>query len=238
MRLTVRTWYHIAKAEYLVLTTRMRKHRKLFAGAAFTAGALWAVVLAPMIIGVIIGDIVPMSLVQSLLILMAIFPGLMRGAMMYLWAMLLLYPLSNALQEVKIGQWEIMLSHNVKTRDILIGTFLAKIPLYGLMVLAFAPVLITPFMLAFKVTLLGQVLVYATIAVMVLSTVWLSNLITAVIQARLGDSPRGNDIAKAVSILVDCDCYHTDVCVNVLPSNSVAASRNECIPLDALRLDG
>ena len=196
----IHTWYHIAKAEYFVLTASMRKHRPIYVGAVFALAILWAIVVAPIVVGLIIGGIIPMSTVRDLL--MFIFPGLMRGAMMYLWAMLLLYPLSNALQEVKIGQWEIMLSHKVKTRDILIGTFLGKIPLYGLLVLFFAPVLITPFMWAFDVAPLGQVLVYATIAILVLSTVWLSNFITAIIQARLGDSPRGNDIAKAVGILV------------------------------------
>ena len=196
----VHTWYHIAKAEYFVSTSGLRKHRKLFVGAVITLAVLWAVVVAPMIVGVFIGGIFPMSLVRDLL--MWVFPGLMRGAMMYLWAMLLLYPLSSALQEVKIGQWEIMLSHKVKTRDILIGTFLGKIPQYGILVLVFAPVLITPFMLAFGVTVLGQILVYAVIASMVLSTVWLSNFITSMVQARLGQSPRGTDIAKALAILV------------------------------------
>jgi hypothetical protein len=196
----VHTWYHIAKAEYFVSVSGMRKHRKLFAGAMFTIAALWAVVLAPMIVGAIIGGIIPMPFIRNML--MSMFPGVMRAAMMLLWAMLLLYPLSNALQEVKIGQWEIMLSHAVRTRDILIGTYLGKIPLYGLLVLAFAPILITPFMLAFEVSLFGQLLVYTVIALMVLSTIWLSNFITALIQARLGQSARGNDIAKALAILV------------------------------------
>jgi hypothetical protein len=37
---------------------------------------------------------------------------------------------------------------------------------------------------------------------MVLSTIWLSNFITALVQARLGQSSRGNDIAKALGIFV------------------------------------
>lgn len=196
----VHTWYHIAEAEYFVSTPSLRKHRKLFAGTIFIIAALWAVVLAPMMVGAVIGGIIPMPFIRNML--MSVFPGVMRAAMMFLWVMLLLYPLSNALQEVKIGQWEIMLSHAVRTRDILIGTYLGKIPLYGLLVLAFAPVFITPFMLAFQVTLFGQVLVYIVIALMVLSTVWLSNFITAVVQARLGQSSRGNDIAKALAILI------------------------------------
>ncbi|RDE13244.1 MAG: hypothetical protein C4K47_06375, partial [Candidatus Thorarchaeota archaeon] len=109
--IVIHTWYHIAKAEYFVLTASMRKHRPIYVGAVFALAILWAIVVAPIVVGLIIGGIIPMSTVRDLL--MFIFPGLMRGAMMYLWAMLLLYPLSNALQEVKIGQWEIMLSHKV-----------------------------------------------------------------------------------------------------------------------------
>jgi len=37
---------------------------------------------------------------------------------------------------------------------------------------------------------------------MSLGTIWLSNFITSVIQARLGDSSRGNDIAKALAMVV------------------------------------
>jgi hypothetical protein len=133
---------------------------------------------------------------------MVMFPGLMRTIMLFLWALLLLFPLSYSLQEIKIGQWEIFLSNNVKTRDILTGTFVGKIPMYGLIVMVFAPLLISPFMLAFQVSLVGQALVYTVIAMMVMSTIWLANFITAIVQARLGDSSRGNDIAKALSVVI------------------------------------
>jgi hypothetical protein len=57
-------------------------------------------------------------------------------------------------------------------------------------------------MLAFEVSLFGQLLVYTVVSLMVLSTIWLSNFITALVQARLGQSSRGNDIAKALGIFV------------------------------------
>ncbi|MGD9380938.1 MAG: hypothetical protein PVI03_00675 [Candidatus Thorarchaeota archaeon] len=195
-----RKWYHIAKAEFFVLTAGMRKHRKATAGLMFALAAIWAVYLAPMIINGFIQLIMPMETIRTLLMVM--FPGLMRTIMLFLWALLLLFPLSHSLQEIKIGQWEIFLSNNVKTRDILTGTFVGKIPMYGLIVMVFAPLLISPFMLAFEVSLLGQAVVYAVIALMVLSTIWLSNLITVTVQARLGDSARGNDIAKALSVVI------------------------------------
>ncbi len=195
-----RKWYHIAKAEFFVLTAGMRKHRKAMAGLMFALAAIWAIYLAPLIINTFIQLIIPMETIRTLLMVM--FPGLMRTVMLFLWALLLLFPLSFSLQEIKIGQWEIFLSNNVKTRDILTGTFVGKIPMYGLIVMVFAPLLISPFMLAFEVSLLGQAVVYTVIALMVLSTIWLSNFITAMVQARLGDSARGNDIAKALSVVI------------------------------------
>ncbi|MHA2071368.1 MAG: hypothetical protein ACW985_06235 [Candidatus Thorarchaeota archaeon] len=195
-----RKWYHIAKAEFFVLTAGMRKYRKATVGLMFALAAIWAAYLAPMIINAFIQLIIPMDTIRTLLMVM--FPGLMRTVMLFLWALLLLFPLSYSLQEIKIGQWEILLSNNVKTREILTGTFVGKIPMYGLIVMVFAPILISPFMLAFEVSIVGQALVYTVIALMVMSTIWLANFITAVVQARLGDSARGNDIAKALSVVI------------------------------------
>ena len=195
-----RPWIAIAKAEFQVLTSSFKKHRLLTTGALSVIGVIWAAVIAPIVVGGFINAIIPMSEIR--LMLMVMFPGLMRTVMMFLWFMLLLFPMSYALQEIKIGQWEIFLSNNVKTRDILSGTFLGKIPLYGLVVLFLAPVIITPFVLAFEISLFGQAFIYGTIVVMVLATVWLSNWLTSMIQARLGDSAKGNDIAKAVSMVV------------------------------------
>ncbi|NHI83964.1 MAG: hypothetical protein EAX81_06655 [Candidatus Thorarchaeota archaeon] len=194
------SWYHIAKAEFYVMTSGFRKHRAIGTVLLYTLATVWASYLAPMIIVGILEIIMPMDVMRTLLMVM--FPGLMRTVILFLWALLLLYPLSYSLQEIKIGQWEIYLSNDVKTKDILAGTFLGKMPLYGLIVILVAPVLISPFMAAFEVPLLGQMLVYASLAFMVISTLWLANFLTSIIQARLGDSSRGNDIAKALSFVI------------------------------------
>jgi hypothetical protein len=195
-----RKWFHIAKAEFYVLTAGMRKHRIVTTAIFYILAFAWAVYLAPLMIWGFITLIMPVSEVQ--LLMQIAFPGLMRTAVLFLWIMLLLFPLSYALQEIKIGQWEIFLSNDVSTRDIMIGTFLGKIPLYGLVTIIFAPILISPFMMAFEVSLIGQALVYTVLAVTVMVTIWLSNFITGVIQSKLGDSSRGNDLAKAISMVI------------------------------------
>ena len=196
----VRTWLAIAKAEFQVLSSSMRRNRKLYVGILYALALVWAVVLTPMIYNAVLTAIFPMHVLRPML--MVIFPGLMRTLGLFLWLVLLLFPLSMALQEIKIGQWEIFLSNNVRTRDIMAGTFLGKIGLYGLIIVFIAPLLISPFMLAFEVSVIGQLLVYGGVAMLAMGTIWLSNFITSLVQARLGDSSRGNDIAKALAMIL------------------------------------
>jgi hypothetical protein len=153
-----------------------------------------------MIYNAVLSAIFPMDFLRPLLMVM--FPGMMRTLGLFIWLLLLLFPLSYALQEIKIGQWEIFLSNNVRTRDIMTGTFLGKIGLYGLIIVFLAPLVITPFMLAFDVSIIGQLLVYGAFTLLAVGSMWLSNFLTNVIQARIGDSARGNDIAKALAMVI------------------------------------
>ena len=122
--------------------------------------------------------------------------------MLFLWVIFLVYPISYALQEIRIGQWEIMLSNNVSTRAMMFGMFIGKIPSYGLLTLFVAPIVLTPFTLALQVSLLGQIIMYMLMFFVTISTLFLSTLITTAIQAKLGESSRGNDIAKALAMVV------------------------------------
>ncbi len=196
----VRKWFHIAKADFYVLTAGLRNHRRLYSAAFYALGIVWAVYGAPLLIDGVLNEIMPMSEIQTLLMVM--FPGLMRSAMMVLWIMLLLFPMTKALEEIKIGHWEIFLSNNVKTRDILVGSFLGGLPLYGLVTIFLAPLVITPFILAFEVSLIGVALIYGVLVFTVLTVLWISNFVTAAIKSKLGDSSRGDDIAKALSFVI------------------------------------
>ena len=195
-----RKWYKIAKAEYLISTVSMRRNRTRFMSILYVLGGIWAILIAPYLIGTLLSLMLPMEYLR--LVLITLLPGLMRSAMFFIWMILLIIPLSRALQEIRIGQWEIFLSNNVKTRDILLGTFLGKIPLYGLLVLFIVPPFLAILFLTFEVSLVGQILIYGVFFTMILSTIWLSNLITAAIQSKLGESARGKDFANGLAILL------------------------------------
>ncbi|MHA1962882.1 MAG: hypothetical protein ACW99U_22055, partial [Candidatus Thorarchaeota archaeon] len=191
-------WLAIAKAELFVQTSRFRRWRIGVGILLLFFGVLWALFIIPAIMSNILAELGP----AVEMLFMASFPSLMRSAMLLLWVILLVYPISYALQEIRIGQWEIMLSNNVSTRDMMFGMFMGKVPSYGLLVLFVAPIMLSPFALFFDVSLLGQVFMYLVVFFVALGTLFLSNLITTAIQAKLGDSPRGNDIAKALAMVV------------------------------------
>jgi hypothetical protein len=197
LRLT-RKWLAIAKTEFLVQTSKLRKVRKLAGFLLLFFGIIWALFIVPYIMAFILSSFGPT--IEG--IFMASFPSLMRSVMLFLWIIFLIYPISYALQEIRIGQWEIMLSNNVSTRDMMFGMFLGKIPSYGILVVYAAPIMLSPFALFFHVDLLGQIIMYLTVFFVALSTLFLSNLITTAIQAKLGESSRGNDIAKALAMVV------------------------------------
>ena len=118
-----RNWYHIAKAEFQVQTSGIKKHRTVLITAAFVLGVIWALVIAPYLVGFILTQVIEIPQV----VLVMIMPGLLRAGIMFVWILLLILPLSNALQEVRVVQWEILLSNRVQTREILVGTFAGRL---------------------------------------------------------------------------------------------------------------
>ncbi|MFQ6125318.1 MAG: hypothetical protein ACE5R6_12055 [Candidatus Heimdallarchaeota archaeon] len=194
----VRHGWAIAKAEYFAQMSRFHRRRTAFIVVVTLFGVVWALIITPLLIS----RFLDWLRAEFEVLLMIALPGVMRAVILMLWVMVFVFPITYALQEIKIGQWEIILSHNVSTRALLFGTFVGKIPTYSLLVLFLAPVLITPFTTVFQVSVLGQALIYGVVFLVTLSTLWFSTVISTAIQAKLGESPRGKDIAKGLSIVI------------------------------------
>jgi hypothetical protein len=191
----VRVWAAIAKAEFLVRTVKLHKSRKILYPIAIGISLASGLFLVPRIVGFFFtefGAAFEAMLATS-------FPGLLRTIMLAVWIFILIIPISNSLENVKIGQWEILFSNNVKTRDLLFGTFVGRIPVYGIFVIALAPIVVSPFVFAYDVSILGQLSMYLVIFVFAIVTIWLSTVFSTAIHAKIGVSPRGDDIGKALS---------------------------------------
>jgi hypothetical protein len=190
-----RVWFSIAKAEMLVRTSRMHPHRKMLYPMILLMGILWAFVGAPRLLSLFLGEY---GYAFEVLVATSIH-SVMRAVILLLFLFVLVVPLANSLENVKTDQWEIIFSSNVSTRDLLLGTYLGKIPVYGLFVIFLAPVMVTPFAWTYGVTVLGQALMYTIIFVFALATIFLSNILSTAVHAKIGESPRGDDIGKALS---------------------------------------
>ncbi|MFX0202468.1 MAG: hypothetical protein ACFFCW_40700, partial [Candidatus Hodarchaeota archaeon] len=188
----------IAKAEYFAQMSRFHRRRTAFVAVLAFFGVFWALIITPWLVSRFLDWLGT----EFEALLMIALPGVMRTVILMLWVMVFVFPITYALQEIKIGQWEIILSHKVSTRALLFGTFVGKIPTYSLLVLFLAPVLITPFATVFQVSVLGQALIYGVVFLVTLSTLWFSTVISTAIQAKLGESPRGKDIAKGLSLVI------------------------------------
>jgi hypothetical protein len=133
-------------------------------------------------------------------------PGFVRSATMLVWLLILLAPISNALDEVKTTQWEAVLAANIKTRSIMIGRFLGALPLQLILIFVATPIFVAPVITTFQVSFVGQLVVYSLILVTLISSIWLSTVISSGIQAKLSTSPHGDDIAKilgnAISLML------------------------------------
>ncbi len=191
----VRVWLAIAKAEFLIRTVKLHKSRKILYPLMIGIALSWGLFLIPRLMGFFFtrfGGAFEMMLATS-------FPGLLRTIMLAVWIFILIIPISNSLENVKIGQWEILFSNNVKTRDLLFGTFVGRIPGYGIFVIALAPIVVSPFVYSYSVSIIGQLLMYFVIFAFAIVTIWISTVISTAMHAKIGASPRGDDIGKALS---------------------------------------
>jgi hypothetical protein len=185
----------IAKAEFFVLTAKFYRARKIGYLLIFAFVSFWALFIVPQIMGFFMSEF--SDAFNS--VLAVSFPGLMRSVLLFLWLFMLVMPVSNGLEGVRIGQWEIMLSNNVKTKDMLLGTYLGKLPIFGLAVFFLSPVILSPFINAYQVSIIGQLLMYSVVVVFALVNIWLANIIVTVIQAKIGGSSRSEDMGRALS---------------------------------------
>ena len=191
----VGTWWPIAKAEFLVRTVKLHRARKILYPGLVGFALFFVLFITPNIVAFLFGEFGG----AFELILATSLPSLMRTIMLVIFLVILILPLSNSLENVKTDQWEILFSSNVKTRDILFGTFVGKIPIYGLLSLILSSIIVAPFVYVYNVSIIGQLLMYSIVIPFAITTIWISNVISTALQAKIGQSSRGDDIAKALS---------------------------------------
>ncbi len=192
-----REWLAIAKVEFLLSTERIRRARKSALIGLLLGVIIWVSTIAFRLLDIVFGQFLP-----ALSILIASDPSSMvRAVTMMLWLLFFAFPISKAVQEMKIAQCEILLSTGTSTRSILFGQWLGKVPVYFFLVMGLSPLLISPVISTFQVQWEGVLAIYASVLVTTFPALWISDILASTVRGRLAQSSRGDAIAKVISVL-------------------------------------
>jgi len=187
-------WLVVARNEYRITTSRIRKIRPYFFYLVIGLLAVYVVFIAPAVVGPFIDDFLAFIITVAAAPMVQIF-------LFMIFFYFTILPITQTLREVETGQLEIFLAAPIKPGDVLLGEFLGHMPLY-----AIAIAVITGLFTAFLTPLgldMVQIAIVVTIFVLtLLSAYWIGTVVAAVLRTRLGKTARGKDIGRALALFI------------------------------------
>jgi len=187
-------WLVVARNEYRIRTSRIRKIRPYFPYLVIGLLAVYVAFIAPRIVSLFIDDFLALLLSQAGVAMVQII-------LFMIFIYFIMIPITDTLREEQTGQLEIFLAAPIKPSDVLLGEFLGEMPFYAIFVtviIGFFTAVLNP---------LGLDLVQVAIIIIIfvvtfLSALWIGTVIAAILRTRLGKTARGKDIGKALALLI------------------------------------
>jgi hypothetical protein len=190
----VRKWLVVAKNEYRLHTSSIRRIRPYFLYVIIGLLTVYVGFIAPAVVSPFIDNFL------AFIITKAAVPMVQIILFMFFF-MLIVFPISGTLREAQTGQLEIFLAAPIKPSDVLLGEFLGMMPFYAIAITvitgSFTAVL-TPLGLD-----MAQIaIIIITFVVTLLSAYWIGIVIAAILRTRLGKTARGKDIGRAIAVVI------------------------------------
>lgn len=187
-------WFLIAKNEYRIRTSSIRKIRPYFLYLIIGVLLLYVLFIAPTIVGFFIDELASFLLSQ-------IAAASVQVILFMFFFLFLTFPIGTALKDIKVEQQWIFLSAPIKSSDILLGEFFGELPLYAIII-----TLITGFFVAILkpvgLSMLQIAMIIIIFVITLSSALWVGTVIAALLRTKLGRSARGKDIGKALSLII------------------------------------
>lgn len=187
-------WWLIARNEYLLKTSGIRRWRRIFPLLMVTLLAWYVLYAAPAVFSL------ASELTKDLL--------LSEAAMSFLQVMLFIIfisvftvPIIQTLQDTNLAPLETLLSSPVRPADVLLGKFLGMLPTYSILMTVLAGTFLALF-IPFGMTLDQVLLSIAVFVLVVLIALWLGLLTAAMLKARLNRSQRGREAGQALALII------------------------------------
>lgn len=189
-------WFVIARNEYRIRTSSIRKIRPYFIYIAAVLVALFIAFVAPAIISLIFNALD----IEAFIISYAAV-ALMQIIIFFFFFYLMMFPIGNTLKDIDVNEYEIFLSAPVKSSDVLLGKFMGVMPFYAIAI-AVASGILTAFLIPLGIDLIQIAIIVVTFIITFLVAFWIGTIIAAVLKAKLGKSARGKDIGKALPLII------------------------------------
>ncbi|MFW9866365.1 MAG: hypothetical protein ACFFEN_09750 [Candidatus Thorarchaeota archaeon] len=188
------SWRVIAKNEIKLRSSRFRNHRKLFFGTLYSILSIWAFIVSPVLFDLFM----PTLAAQYSNIFKPVVAIIIESLMMVLFLVLVMYPLNNVYKEEEVSIKESLLATPVKSRDIFLGEFLGKAPIYNMAILIFAPIVVGMINPIINLTLIQYTVIYGS----VFGLVYFGNLIGSIVASwfdhKISKSEKARDLGKAL----------------------------------------
>ncbi len=187
-------WLVVAKNEYRIRTSRIRKIRPYFPYLVIGLLAVYVAFIAPAFVSLFIDDFLALLLSQAAVATVQII-------LFIFFIYFIMIPITDTLREEQTGQLEIFLAAPIKPSDVLLGEFLGEMPYYAIFI-----TVITGFFTAVLNTL-GLDIVQTAIIIIIfvvtfLSSIWIGTVIAAILRTKLGKTARGRDIGRALALII------------------------------------
>jgi hypothetical protein len=189
-----RKWLVVARNEYRLHTSSIRRIRPYFLYLIMGLLAVYVGFIAPAVISPFIDDFLAFIITQAAVPMVQII-------LFMFFFYILVFPISETLREVQTGQLEIFLAAPIKPSDVLLGEFLGAMPFYAIAITVITgsfTALLTPLGL----DMVQIAIIIIIFVVTLLSAFWIGIVISAILRTKLGKSTRGKDAGRALSVVI------------------------------------
>ena len=187
-------WLVVAKNQYRISTSAIRRIRAYFLYLATGLLAVYVVLIAPAIVSPFIDDFLAFVITQAAVPLVQII-------LFMFFFFMILFPISDTLREPQTGQLEIFLAAPIKPSDVLLGEFLGKMPFYAIAI-AVVTGTFTAFLTPLGLDIAQIAIIIAVFVITFLSAFWIGVVIAAVLGTKLGKVARGKDLGRALAVVI------------------------------------
>lgn len=187
-------WLVVARNEYRIHTSRIRKIRPYFPYLVIGLLAVYVAFIAPAVVNLFIDDFLAFILSQVAVAMMQII-------LFMIFFYFIIIPITYTLKEVQTGQLEIFLAAPIKSSDVLLGEFLGVVPFYAIAVTAIAG-FFTAALNPLGLDIVQMAIIIMIFVVTLLSGLWIGTVIAALLRTKLGKTARGRDIGRALALVI------------------------------------